>query len=66
MKRGAHVRKKSAQADDVLDPNASENANIDVGDVINYICASDYAISRLKELPLCMRFLKDEIAIIAV
>lgn len=45
--------------DDVLDPNASENANIDVGDVINYICASDYAISRLKELPLCMRLLKE-------
>ncbi|MBO4440236.1 MAG: Fic family protein [Spirochaetaceae bacterium] len=45
--------------DDVLDPNASENANIDVGDVINYIKASDFAISRLNELPLCMRLLKE-------
>lgn len=45
--------------DDVLDPNASENANIDVGDVINYIKASDFAIARLNELPLCMRLLKE-------
>ena len=35
--------------DDVLDPNVSENANIDVGEVINYIKASDYAITRLND-----------------
>lgn len=34
--------------DDVLDPNIAENANIDVGEVINYIAATDYAIERLK------------------
>lgn len=45
--------------DDVLDPNVSENANIDVGEVINYIRATDFAISRLNELPLCMRLLKE-------
>lgn len=45
--------------DDVLDPNVSENANIDVGEVINYIKASDYAITRLNDLPLCMRLLKE-------
>ncbi|MGN0728000.1 Fic family protein [Treponema sp.] len=45
--------------DDVLDPNADENANIDVGEVINYIRASNFAISRLNELPLCMRLLKE-------
>lgn len=45
--------------DDVLDPNASENANIDVGEVINYIHATNFAIARLNELPLCMRLLKE-------
>lgn len=45
--------------DDVLDPNADENANIDVGEVINYIGASNFAISRLRDLPLCMRLLKE-------
>ncbi len=45
--------------DDVLDPNVSENSNIDVGEVINYIKASDYAITRLNDLPLCMRLLKE-------
>ncbi|MBO4319206.1 MAG: Fic family protein [Treponema sp.] len=45
--------------DDVLDPNAEENANVDVGDVINYISASNLAIRRLNDLPLCMRLLKE-------
>ena len=45
--------------DDVLDPENEENANIDVGEVINYITATDFAIGRLEELPLCMRLLKE-------
>ena len=50
--------------DDVLDPNIKENANLDVGEVINYIAATDYAIKRLDELPLCMRLLKETHAIL--
>lgn len=45
--------------DDILDPNADENTNLEVGDVINYINASQYAISRLNDLPLCNRLLRE-------
>ena len=45
--------------EDVLDPNIDENANLEVGDVINYIKAFEFAIKRLEELPLCNRLLKE-------
>lgn len=45
--------------DDVLDPDADRNTNLDVADVINYISASLYAIERLESFPLCNRFLRD-------
>ncbi len=45
--------------DDVLNPLITENANRDVSDVINYIKATEYSVERLKELPLCCRFIKE-------
>jgi Fic family protein len=45
--------------DDVLDPTLELNANRDVADVINYIKATDYAINRLKEFPLCSRLIRE-------
>lgn len=45
--------------DDVLDPDADGNANLDVADVINYVSACSYAIERLKTLPLCNRLLRE-------
>ena len=45
--------------DDVLDPNADGNANLNVSDVINYVNACSYAIDRLKTLPLCNRLLRE-------
>ena len=45
--------------DDVLDPTADNNANLDVSDVINYIKAFEYSVERLRELPLCNRLLKE-------
>lgn len=45
--------------DDVLDPDADGNANLDVVDVINYVSACTYAIDRLKTLPLCNRLLRE-------
>lgn len=50
--------------DDVLDPDIEENANLDVGEVINYITAADYALERLQKLPLCMRLLRETHAIL--
>ena len=45
--------------DDVLDPDADENTNLEVGDVINYVKACSFAIERLKTLPLCNRLLRE-------
>ena len=45
--------------DDVLDPEVDGNANLDVTDVMNYVRACTYAISRLEKLPLCNRLLRE-------
>ena len=45
--------------DDILDPDADANANLDVGDVVNYVNAAQYAIQRLQTLPLCNRLLRE-------
>ena len=45
--------------DDILDPLMDANANRDVSDVVNYIRATEYAIERLKTLPLCNRLIKE-------
>ena len=50
--------------EDVLDPTVESNANRDVADVINYIKATDYAIKRLKELPLCNRLIRETHAVL--
>ena len=50
--------------DDVLNPLITENANRDVSDVINYIKATEFAIERLKTLPLCTRFIKETHAVL--
>ncbi len=45
--------------DDVLNPLIMENANREVSDVVNYIKATEYAVERLKTMPLCNRFIKE-------
>ena len=45
--------------DDVLDPDADKNRNLDVIDVINYVKACSFAIKRLETLPLCNRLLRE-------
>lgn len=45
--------------DDVLDPDAERNTNLDVVDVINYVRACSYAIERLKMLPMCNRLFRE-------
>ena len=45
--------------DDVLDPEIDTNSNLDVADVINYVHATNYAIERLKTLPLCNKLLRE-------
>lgn len=45
--------------DDILNPLILDNANRDVSDVVNYIKATEYALNRLNELPLCARLIKE-------
>ncbi len=55
----SQIEGTQATLEDVLDPLLQENTNRPVGDVINYIKATDFAINRLKELPLCNRLIKE-------
>lgn len=45
--------------EDVLDPEADINTNLDVADVINYVKATQYALERRSALPLCNRLLRE-------
>ena len=55
----SQIEGTQATLDDILDPGIEENTNIHVADVINYIKASQYAVKRLKDLPLCSRLIKE-------
>ena len=50
--------------DDILNPFAEENTNLNVSDVVNYIRAEEFAISRLQTLPLCNRLIKETHAVL--
>ena len=45
--------------EDVLDPLVEKNANQNVADVVNYIKATEFALQRMKTLPLCNRLIKE-------
>jgi len=55
----AQIEGTQATLEDVLDPSMDENANRQVSDVINYIKAVNFAIDRLRDLPLCNRLIKE-------
>lgn len=55
----SQIEGTQATLEDVLDPMLEENTNRPVGEVINYIKATDFAINRLQELPLCNRLIKE-------
>jgi Fic family protein len=60
----SQIEGTQATLEDVLDPAIGENVNQNVADVINYIKATEYAILRLKELPLCNRLIKEVHAVL--
>lgn len=60
----SQIEGTQATLDDVLDPLLDENTNRNVADVINYIRASEFAIKRLRELPLCNRLIKETHAVL--
>ena len=55
----SQIEGTQATLEDILDPMLENNTNRPVGDVVNYIKATDFAINRLKEMPLCNRFIKE-------
>ena len=55
----SQIEGTQATLEDVLDPMIDENANRNVADVINYIKATEFAVKKLSELPLCNRLIKE-------
>jgi Fic family protein len=60
----SQIEGTQATLEDVLDPSLDENANRDVAEVISYIKATEYAIARQKELPLCNRLIRETHAVL--
>ncbi|MDR3121108.1 MAG: Fic family protein [Clostridiales bacterium] len=60
----SQIEGTQATLEDVLDPTIGENVNRNVADVINYIKATEFAIARLAELPLCSRLIKETHAVL--
>ena len=50
--------------EDILNPLIEANTNRDVSDVVNYIRATEFALERLKTLPLCNRLIKETHAVL--
>ncbi|MEN6417584.1 MAG: Fic/DOC family N-terminal domain-containing protein, partial [Clostridiaceae bacterium] len=60
----SQIEGTQATLEDVFDPMIDENANRDVADVINYIKATEFALRRMEELPLCNRLLRETHAVL--
>jgi Fic family protein len=60
----SQIEGTQATLEDILDPRAAKNANRDVAEVINYIKATEFAIGRLAELPLCNRLIRETHAVL--
>lgn len=55
----SQIEGTQATLEDVLDPMLEANTNRNVADVVNYIKATEFAIERLKTLPLCNRLIRE-------
>lgn len=60
----SQIEGTQATLEDVLDPLIEKNANQNVSDVVNYIKATEFALERMKEIPLCNRLLKEMHAVL--
>ena len=60
----SQIEGTQASLDDVLDPSAAENANLNVTDVVRYIRATDFAMARRETLPLCNRLIRETHAVL--
>jgi Fic family protein len=55
----SQIEGTQATLDDILNPEAEQNRNLDVSEVVNYIRALHFALDRMKELPLCCRLFRE-------
>lgn len=60
----SQIEGTQATLEDILNPEIKENANRDVSDVVNHIKATEFALERLKTLPLCNRLIKETHAVL--
>lgn len=60
----SQIEGTQATLEDVFDPLLETNANRNVTDVVNYIKATEFALQRLGELPICNRLLKETHAVL--
>lgn len=60
----SQIEGTQATLEDILDPMINENTNRNVSDVVNYVNATEYALLRRLELPLCNRLIKETHAVL--
>ncbi len=60
----SQIEGTQATLEDILDPNIETNANRDIGEVLSYKKAVDYAKEKLNELPLGNRLIKQTHAVL--
>lgn len=60
----SQIEGTQATLEDILDPAVESNTNRNVSDVINYIKATEFALVRLHDLPLCNRLIKETHAVL--
>jgi len=51
----SQIEGTQATLDDILGPEVKENQNAEIADILNYLRAANFAMGRMKELPLCNR-----------
>ena len=60
----SQIEGTQATLEDILDPMLDTNTNSNIADVVNYIKATEFAITRLQTLPLCNRLIKETHAVL--
>ncbi len=60
----SQIEGTQATLEDVLDPRIDENINSNIADVVNYVKATEFAISRQSQLPLCNRLIRETHAVL--
>ena len=62
--KSSQIECTQASLEDILDPMLDTNTNRNIADVVNYIKATEFAITRLQTLPLCNRLIKETHAVL--